>query len=50
MAARNINEMTSQTATFGCRGPPRPWRANQPTNAPIMYTSPWAKFRSLRIP
>ena len=43
-AAANIRTSASATGTVSAPGPPSPVRTKSPMNAPIMYTSPCAKF------
>ncbi len=50
IAKSSMHATTNQPPMNGSDAPPSHWSMNQPRNAPIMYTSPWAKFRSLRIP
>jgi hypothetical protein len=50
MPATNMTSTISATGTIGASGPPSAVITPRPANAPIMYTSPWAKFSSFRIP
>jgi hypothetical protein len=42
--------MSGKSATLGDGDPPNAESTPNPTNAPIMKTSPCAKLRSFRIP
>ena len=50
IAARVMRMSRSQTGTTGSAEPPSSCSAPNPMNEPTMNTSPWAKFRSLRMP
>jgi hypothetical protein len=45
-----MRTMSGRIAIEGEGDPPKALSTPKPMNAPTMYTSPWAKFRSLRIP
>ena len=48
--ARNMSTMSGKSAIDGEGAPPNTLSTPKPMNAPTMYTSPCAKFRSFRIP